>query len=100
MPGESKKENKLSSGLEGRIAYILMKSGVTGPEIDECMEWAFGPGAWYVPIWPDWPDRWHKLHPKGMRIKRKDNLVEIIYVIGFLFTRYKKDLLKSQSKKG
>lgn len=78
--------------VEGRIAFILMKAGVTGPDIDNCILWAFGPDAWYVPIYPDWIDRWHKLHPQAFKIKRSDNFVELIYVIGFLYCVEKKRL--------
>lgn len=77
------------SKMEERVTYILMKAGVTAPEIDECMNWAFGPEAWYVPIYPDWVDRWHKLHPKAFRIRKNDSFVKIIYVIGFMFCMYK-----------
>ena len=79
------KDKQPHSRLEGQITFILHKAGVTGPEIDECITWAFGPGAWYVPIYPDWIDRWHKLHPRAFRVKRKDNFVEFIYVVGFMF---------------
>lgn len=79
------KDNQKPSQVEARIAYILMKSGVVGPEIDQCIEWAFGPNAWYVPIWPDWIDRWHKLHPRAFRVKGKDSFVEWLFVVGFMF---------------
>lgn len=79
-----KEKNKISQ-VEGRIAYILMKAGVPEPEIDECLRWAFGEGALYVPIFPDWIERWNKLHPREFRARGKDNFVEFVYVVGFLF---------------
>jgi hypothetical protein len=84
----------MGKGLEGRIAFILMKAGVTMPEIDECIEWAFGKDAWYVPVSPDWTNRWNKLHPKQFRARKKDKFVEFIYVIGtlFLMQKYKPEL--------
>lgn len=85
IKGKPDPDKHLRGPLEARIAYILMKAGVTGPEIDQCIEWAFGPQAWYIPIWPDWIDRWHKLHPKAFRVARKDSFVEFIYVVGFMF---------------
>ena len=60
----NKKQYRADSKLESRVAFILMKAGVSGPEINECLSWAFGPGALYVPIFPDWVDRWRKLHPE------------------------------------
>ena len=97
MEKSKKKPDPARTGLEGRIAYILMKAGVAGPEIDECIDWAFGPRAWYVPIYPDWIDRWHKLHPKAFRVKRGESFVEWIFVVGFMFAMEKK---KSQFGKG
>jgi hypothetical protein len=74
-------------GLEGRIAFILMKAGVTEPDIDACIEWAFGKDAWYAPICPDWINRWNKLHPKMFRARRKDSFVKLMYVIGAAFAQ-------------
>ena len=85
--------------VEARIAYILMKAGVTAAEIDPCIKWAFGKDAWYVPIWPDWVNRWHKLHPQAFRVKHNDNFVEWIYVIGFLFC-VEKEKAKLKAKGG
>ena len=78
------------SRLEEQISFILMKAGVDGPDIDECMGWAFGKDAWYVPPSPDWIDRWNKLHPQAFRAKRKDNFVEFMYVVGFFYCSEKK----------
>lgn len=78
-------ENDKNPQIEARLAYILMKAGVTAPEIDACLLWAFGPDALYVPIYPDWVNRWHKLHPKAFKIKRNDNFVQVLYVIGFMY---------------
>lgn len=85
------KENHLSysNKLQRSIYTILMKSGVTGPEIDECMHWAFGKGAWYLPPYPDWVDRWNKLHP-GVKVRGKDSFTEFMYVVGTLFQMHKK----------
>ena len=80
-----KNEYKADGKLEARIAFILMKAGVTGPQIDECMDWAFGPGAWYVPPYPDWLERWRKLHPE-YTVKKNESFVEWIFVIGHLFS--------------
>ena len=74
--------------MESRVCFILMKAGVTGPEIDECMAWAFGPNAWYVPIYPDWYYRWHKLHPE-FPAKKNMSFVEWMFVIGTLFVNWK-----------
>ena len=84
----SKKKNVPSSKMEASVSFILMKAGVTGPEIDECLEWAFGPNSLYVPIYPDWIDRWRKLHPE-YPVKGNGSFVEWICVVGFLFTRWK-----------
>lgn len=78
---------KADSKLEARIAFILMKAGVPGPEIDICLDWAFGTNALYVPIYPDWYDRWHKLHPE-YPAKKNMSFVEWLYTIGFLFMRW------------
>lgn len=75
------------SKIEGQIALILMKAGVTGPDIDACLDWAFGPNALYVPIYPDWIDRWRKLHPEHP-VKRQESFVEWIFVVGFLYCAY------------
>lgn len=85
--------------LEARIALILMKAGVTGPEIDECLEWAFGPSPLYVPIYPDWVDRWRKLHPE-FPVKSNESFVEWIYVVGFLFCRWKQIKIDDERKMG
>jgi len=90
-----KHEYQAESATEARVAYILMKAGVTGPEIDECIAWAFGPGAWYIPIFPDWIERWKKLHPQ-FSVKRTDSFVEWMYTVGFLFVQWK----HYQAKKG
>lgn len=71
--------------LEQQIGFILMKAGVTGPEIEQCLEWAFGSEFWYVNICPDWLDRWNKLHPKKFKVKRNDSFVEFLYVVGKAF---------------
>lgn len=78
------------SKIEKAIALALMKAGVSGPEIDDCIEWAFGKGAWYVPISPDWIDRWNKLHPLAFRLKRTDNFVQALMVIGHFYMQQKK----------
>lgn len=83
-----KNQYKAQDKLEARVVFILMKAGVSGPEIDECMDWAFGKGAWYVPIYPDWLDRWQKLHPE-YKVKKSGSFVEWIYVIGHLFVQLK-----------
>ena len=94
-----KNQYKAQDKLEARIAFILMKAGVSGPEIDECMLWAFGPGAWYRPIYPDWVDQWRKLHPE-FTIKRDDKFVEWIFVVGHLFTQWKRIKLEHEKKYG
>ena len=66
--------------LEGQIALILMKAGVTGPEIDHCLEWAFGPGALYFAP-AEWPDKWNKLHPQHPA-KKNEKFVEFIFTMG------------------
>lgn len=80
--------------LEERISFILMKAGVTGPEIDECMYWAFGNDAWYIPIrdpggGDDWISRWKILHPDHFEINKKDQFVEVVYVVGKAFLKHK-----------
>lgn len=77
------------SKLEAQIALILMKAGVTGPEIDYCLEWAFGPNALYRPVYPDWVNQWRKLHPQ-FHVKHTDSFVEWMYAIGFLYVQWKK----------
>jgi hypothetical protein len=84
----------LKSKVEGQIVFILMKSGVTGPEIDECLLWAFGPDSLYVPIFPDWIDRWNKLHPDKFHATAKDNFVEFVFVVGTLYVFHKNNIKK------
>lgn len=85
----SKNQYLADGKLESRIVFILMKAGVTGPEIDECIWWAFGPHAWYEPIYPNWVDQWRKLHPE-YSVKANESFVEWIFVVGYLFTQWKK----------
>lgn len=94
----TKKIKRDCDQLEARVCYILMKAGVIGPDIDACVLWAFGPEAWYVPIWPDWAARWHKLHPKQFRVKPNESFVEFLYVVGFLFRVKKYGALKELKK--
>ena len=94
-----KNQYKADSKLESRIAYILMKSGVTGPEIDECLMWAFGPGALYVTPYPDWINQWRKLHPE-FTVKKSDSFVEWMYVVGVLFVSWKRIKLEDERKFG
>ena len=75
--------------LEARIVFILMKAGVTGPEIDECMQWAFGPDPWHLAPYPGMFDRWHKLHPE-FPAKKSMSAVEWFFVVGTLFLTWKK----------
>ena len=86
----SKKENyKAASRLEAQVVLILMKAGVIGPDIDACMTWAFGPNIWYLPPYPDWLDRWRKLHPE-YPVKKNESFVKWIFVVGWLFVQWKK----------
>lgn len=75
--------------IYGKVRDVLMKYGVAPVEIEECMEWAFGRGAWYVPPYPDWMVRWRVLHP-GFTIKKTDKFYEWIAVVGHLFLEQKK----------
>lgn len=79
------KQDIIDKQIEARVSFILMKAGVTGPEIDQCIEWAFGKDAWYWPIYPDWVDRWNKLHSKVCTVKRNDSVVEWLFVVGTAF---------------
>src|SRR5258708_7905697 len=90
------KKYKTDSHLEGSIASTLMMGGCEGQDIDECLLWAFGPNAWYVPIWPDWYDRWHKLHPE-FPADKKMPFVEWMIVVGNLYARHKK--IQEEDKK-
>lgn len=74
--------------LEGQICLILFKAGVTEPEVDECMDWAFGKNAWYAAP-ADWVDPWNKLHPQHA-VKPKDSFVEFMFVVGFLWVAYER----------
>lgn len=87
IPGAntSKPSDSGDPKLEQQIKLILMKAGVTEPEIEQCLEWAFGPGFWYVNISPDWLDRWNKLHPKKFKVRPNDSFVEFMYVVGNSF---------------
>ena len=78
----------IKTKLEEQISFILMKSGVTGPEIDEAIEWGFGKGAWYEPPYPNWLSRWNSRHPE-VPVKKTDNFVEFIFVVGHLFLKDK-----------
>uniref|UniRef100_A0A6M3IY61 Uncharacterized protein n=1 Tax=viral metagenome TaxID=1070528 RepID=A0A6M3IY61_9ZZZZ len=82
---------KAQLSLESKIAFILMKAGVPPDWIDDCVLWAFGPDAWYDPIYPGWVDRWHTLHPRAFKINaKKDKFVEWIFVVGHLYLQYRK----------
>lgn len=85
-----KSKNPEGNKLEGVLIAILTKAGVPSGEVLECLDWAFGPNALYVPIYPDWIDRWHKLHPKSFHIHRKEKFLEMMYVIGFHYCVEKK----------
>lgn len=85
--------------IEEKIALILMKAGVIGPDIDDCLVWAFGPNALYVPIYPDWIDRWRKLHPQHP-VKKSDSFVEWMYVVGFLYVAYQKKKMSEKDVRG
>lgn len=82
------KSNPADSKLEAQISLILMKAGVTGPEIDECIMWAFGKDAWYVPPC-EWVGRWNKLHPTDFKVKKSDRVVEFVFVVGKFFVAQK-----------
>lgn len=82
---------KEKTRLEQQINFILMRAGVTGPEIDQCIHWAFGPNAWYIPVMPEWIERWNKLHGRLMHVKKSDSFVEFMYNVGYFFMQYKKD---------
>jgi hypothetical protein len=75
---------------QDQVMFILMKAGVTGPEIDDCMDWAFGKDAWHVPIYPDWTNRWNKLHRKLFYATPRDKFLEFIYVVGWFYLQEKK----------
>lgn len=77
------------SRLYGQIAFILMRAGVIGADIDACLEWAFGKGCLYEPPC-NWPARWNKLHPRATQIKGKDSFVEIMMMVGFYYAMQKK----------
>lgn len=83
-----------TSKLEKQICFILMKAGVTGPEIDECMEWGFGKDPWTRPPYPDWIEAWKILHPQ-FPVKKKNSFVEWIAVVGFLFCEQKHRIKKA-----
>lgn len=83
------KQSKELTALERQIALILMKAGVTAPEIDQCIFWAFGEDAWFVPP-ADWANRWNMMHPGFFRIDSKDSFIEVIAVVGhaYMNTKY------------
>ena len=83
--------------LEGQVALILMKAGVTGVEIDECLAWAFGENALYLAPYPGWIDRWKTLHPE-YPVRKEYSFVKWIYVVGFLFTKWKESKGKEESR--
>jgi len=82
---EPKSHNKLYTVM----CKCLYKGGVLPNEVDECILWAFGKGAWYVPPSPDWIDRWNKLHPKAFKMRRTDKLALTLQQVGFLFCAQK-----------
>lgn len=82
--------------LEGQISYILMKAGVPISEIDSCLEWAFGPEPLYVPPYPDWIERWQRLHPEYV-VNKNDSFVEWIFVIGYLYEKWKQVRIQTNS---
>lgn len=81
--------------MEERIAFILMKAGVEPGEVDECVWWAFGPNAWYVPIYPDWFKIWNKTHPQ-YPIKKNESFVKFIFAVGIVFREYKDRMIASR----
>jgi hypothetical protein len=87
------------NNLELRINEILLRAGVAPDNIPHCLEWAFGPDPLSVPIYPDWVTRWSKLHPHAFKIHRKDSIVEVLYVIGHVYTMLlTKGEIKNDSK--
>ncbi len=90
---------RADSKLESRIVFILMKAGVSGPEIDECLVWAFGPKCLYRPIYPDWIDEWRIRHPE-FTVKKSESFVEWIFVVGYLFMKWKAYKQKDEQQFG
>lgn len=95
----SRSQYKADSKLEARIAFILMKAGVSAPEIDDCLLWAFGPNCLYRPIYPDWLDEWRKRHPE-YTVKDESSFVEWIFVVGHLFLQWKSIKMRDENTFG
>ncbi len=72
---------------EKQVTYILMKTGVLPNQIDHCIYWAFGKGAWALAPYPDWLTRWRKLHPE-FPVKDSYSFVKWMAVVGFLYLQY------------
>jgi hypothetical protein len=69
--------------LEESIYLILMKAGVIPDDLQACMDWAFGQGAWYVPP-RDWVARWNKLHPQ-FHVTVQAGFVEFMFKVGLQY---------------
>ncbi|MCB1712232.1 MAG: hypothetical protein KDH96_07090 [Candidatus Riesia sp.] len=85
------------SQMEERIAFILMKTGIEPQEVDPCVYWAFGKGAWTATIYPDWYQRWHKLHPE-YPVKKSDSFVKWIFAVGVAYQKHLSDMARDSLK--
>jgi hypothetical protein len=76
--------------LETQIEFILSQAGAPAHEIKRCLIWAFGQNYMREPVYPNWVDNWHRLHPQAFHIGPRDKFVELIYVIGFYYEMQKR----------
>lgn len=82
--------------IEEQVTYILFKIGLKPNQIDNCIYWAFGKGAWQLSPF-EWLVRWRKLHPEHP-VKDSDSFVKWMAVVGFLYQERLKWLNERQRK--
>lgn len=77
----------IPTDTEKQVTYILMKVGLLPNQIDPCIYWAFGKGAWNLAPYPGWYERWKKLHPQHP-VKDTWSFRKWIMTVGFLYLQY------------
>lgn len=87
----------IPTDTERQVTYLLMYVGLTPNQIDSCIFWAFGKGAWNLAPYPDWLTRWRKLHPE-FEVKDSWSFRKWIMTVGFLYFQYLNWIDKQKKK--
>lgn len=82
--------------LEEQVTVVLFKAGLKPNQIDGCIYWAFGKGAWSLSPY-EWLTRWRKLHPEHP-VKDSYSFVKWMAVVGFLYQERLKWLAKRKKQ--